>query len=212
MDHTCILENDCRLFGRPMRQDTTRGKNQEGNGDCWWGNSFTSVQFSSVPSLSRILNSLRPHGLQHARPSCPSPTPRVYSNLCPSSRWCHSTISSFVIPFSSCPQSFPASGSFLMSWLFATVGQSIGASESVLPMNIQDCFPLGLTGWISVQSKGLSRVFPSTSLKASILWCSAFFMVQLSHPYITAGKTIALTRQTFVSQVMSLLFNTEKYQ
>ena len=104
---------------------------------------------------------LRPHGLQHARPSCPSSIPRVYSNSCPLSQWCHPTISSSVIPFSSRLQSFPASGSFQMSQLFASDGQNIGvsASASVFPMNIQDWFPLGWTGWISLQSKGLSRVF-----------------------------------------------------
>ena len=110
--------------------------------------------------------------------------------------------------FSSCPQFFPTSGSFLMSQLFVSGDQSIGASisASVLPMNIQDWFPLGLTGLISLLSKGLSRVFSNTSSKASILRHSAFFMVPLSHPYMTTGKTIALTRQTFVREVMSLLF------
>ena len=155
-----------------------------------------------------MFNSLWPHGLQHARLPCPSPTPGACSNSCPSSQWCHPTISSSVIPFSSCPQSFPASGSFPVSQLFASGGQSIGvsASASVLPMNIQDwIFPLRWTGWISLLSKGLSRVFSSHSLKASILWNSAFFMVQLSHPYMTTGKTIALTRWTFVGKV--LLFN-----
>ena len=112
--------------------------------------------------------------------------------------------------FSSCLQSFPASGSFLMSWLFASHGQSIGASASgsVLAMSIQGWFPLWWTGWISLQSKGLSRVFTSTnSSKAWIPWHSAFFMVQLSHPYVTTGKTTALTVLTFVGKIMSLLFN-----
>ena len=106
-------------------------------------------------------DSLQPHELQHDRPPCPSPTPRVYSNSCPLSRWCHPAISSSVVPFSSCPQSLPASGSFSMSQLFAWGGQSIGvsASASVLPMNTQDWSLLGWTGWISLQSKGLSRVF-----------------------------------------------------
>ena len=115
---------------------------------------------------------------------------------------------SSVVPFSSHLQSFPASESFPMSQLFASGGQSTGvsASTSVLPMNIQDWFPLGWTGWISLQSQGLSRVFSNTSSKASILWCSTFFMVQFSHPYMTTGKTIALTRQIFVGKVMSLLF------
>ena len=112
-------------------------------------------------------DSLQPHELQHARPPCPSPTPRVYSNSCPLSRWCHPTISSSVIPFSSHLQSFPASGPFQMSQLFASGVQSIGVSDlaSVLPMNIQDWFPLGRTGWISLQSKGLSRVFSNTTVQ-----------------------------------------------
>ena len=153
-------------------------------------------------------NSLQPHGLQHARPPCPSPIPGDYPNSCPLSQWCHPTISSSVVPFSSCLQSFPASGSFLMSQLFTSGGQRIGvsASTSVLPMNIQDWFPLGWTGWISLQSKGLSRLQYYSS-KASILWHSAFFRVQLSHPHMTTGKTVALTRRTFVGKVMSLLFS-----
>ena len=116
----------------------------------------TSVQFS----CSVVSNSLWPHEPQHARPSCPSPTPRVHPNPCPWSQWCHPTISSSVIPFSSCPQSFPASGSFQMSQLFAWGGQSIGGSALalVLLMNTQDWSPLGWTGWISLQSKGLSSL------------------------------------------------------
>ena len=132
-----------------------------------------SVQFSH----SVMSNSLRPHGLQHARPPCPSPTPGVYSSSCPLSQWCHPTISSPVIPFSSHLQSFPASGSFQMNQLFTAGGQSIGASAStsVLPMNIQDWFPLGLTGRISLQSKGLSRVFSNTTVQKH-----QFFSAQLS--------------------------------
>jgi len=124
---------------------------------------FSSVQFSH----SVMSNSLWPHEPQHARPSCPSPTPRVYPNSCPLSQWCHPTISSSVIPFSSCPQSFSESGSFPMSQLFASGGQSIrvSASISILPMNTQDWSPLGWTGWISLQSKGLSRVFSSTTVQ-----------------------------------------------
>ena len=124
---------------------------------------FYSVQFSR----SVMSDSSRPHGLKHARPPCPSPTPRVHSNPCAFSRWCHPTISSSVIPFSSCPQSFPASGSFQMSQLFAWGSQSIGvsASTSVLPMNTQDWSPLGWTGWISLQSKGFSRVFSNTTVQ-----------------------------------------------
>ena len=104
-----------------------------------------------------------PHGLQHTRLPCPSPSPRACSNSCPLSRWCHPTILSSVIPFSSCLQSFPESRSFLMSWFFTSGGQSTRASASILPMNIQGWFPLGLTGWVSLQSKGLSRVFSSTT-------------------------------------------------
>ena len=159
-------------------------------------------------SCSVMSDSLQPHGLQHATLPCSSLSPRICSDSCPLSRWCYPIISSSVVPFS-CPQSFPASGSFQMSQLSASGGQSIGvsASASVLPINIQDWFPLGWIGWISLQSKGLSRVFSNTSSKASVLRHSAFFTVQLSHPYMTTGKTIALTRWTFVDKVMSLLFN-----
>ena len=124
---------------------------------------FNSVQFSH----SVMSDSLWPHELQHTRPPCPSPTPRVYPNWCPLSRWCHPTISSSVVPFSFCPQSFLASGSFQMSHLFTSGGQGIGvsASTSVLPMNTQDWFSLGWTGWISLQSKGLSRVFSNTTVQ-----------------------------------------------
>ena len=156
-------------------------------------------------------NSLWPHGLQHTRLPCPSPSPGACSNSCPLSQGCHPTISSSVIPFSSSLQSFPALGSFLMSQLFTSGGQSIGtsASASVLPMNIQDWFPLGWAGLISLQSKGtLKSLLQHYCSKASILQHSAFLMVQLSHPYMITGKTKALTRQTFVGKVMSLLFNT----
>ena len=126
---------------------------------------------------------LWPHEPQHARPPCLSPTLGICSNSCPSSRWCHPTISSSVVLFS-CLQSCPASGFFKMSQFFASGGQSIGvsASASVLPMNIHDWFPLGWTGWISLLSKGLSRVFSNTIVQTSTLRCSAFFMVQLLHP------------------------------
>ena len=118
-------------------------------------------------SRSVVSDSLWPQVLQHTRLPCPSPTPRAFSNSCPLIGWCHPTISSSVIPFSSCLQSFPASGSFSMSQFFASGGQSIGvsASASVLPMNIQDWFPLGLTDLISLQSKGLSRVFSNTTVQ-----------------------------------------------
>ena len=116
--------------------------------------SLQTVQFSRLV----MSDSLQPRRLQHSRPPCPSPTPGVYSNSCPLSQWCHPTISSSALPFSSCLQSFPASQSFQMSQFFTSGGQSIGvsASASVLPMNIQDWFPSGWTGWISLQSKGLS--------------------------------------------------------
>ena len=159
---------------------------------------FSSVQFSR----SVVSDSLQPHELQHARPPCPSPTPGVHPNPCPSSWWCYPTISSSVVPFSSCLQSFPASGSFQMSQLFASGGRSIGvsASTSVLRMNTQDWSPLEWTGWISLQSKGtLKSLLQHHSSKTSILRHSAFFIVQLSHPYMTMGKTIALTKWTLVN-------------
>ena len=120
---------------------------------------------SSVQLLSRVYLDWASYGLQHARLPCQSPTPGAYSNSCPWSQWCHPTISSSVIPLSSCPQSFPASGSFQMSQFFSSGGQSIGvsASSSFLPMNIQDWFPLGWTGWISLLSKGVSRVFSNST-------------------------------------------------
>ena len=133
------------------------------------------IQFSLVYSV--VSDSLQPHGLQHARPPCPSPTPGIYSNSCLLSWWCHPIISSFVVPFPSCLQSFQASGFFQMSQLLASGGQCIGvsASTSVVPMNIQDWFPLGWTGWISLQSKGLSRVFSNTTVQKH-----QFFSAQLS--------------------------------
>ena len=153
-------------------------------------------------------DSLQPHGLQHATLPCRSPNPGACSKSCPLSQWCHPTISSSVVPFFSHVQSFPVSGSFLVSQFFVSSGQSIGASTtaSVLPVDILGWFPLGLTDLTSLQSKGLSRVF-SDSSKASVLQCSAFFIVQLSHLYMTTGDTIALTIWTFVSKVMSLFLN-----
>ena len=163
-------------------------------------------QFSSV---AQSCLTLQPHESQHSRPPCPSPTPGVYSNSCPSSRWCYPAISS-AIPFSSCPQSLPASGSFPISQLFASGGQSTGvsASASVLPMNTQDWSPFRMD-WLDllgVQGT-LKSLLQHHSSKASIFRRSAFFIVQLSHPYMTTGKTRALTRWTFVGKVMSLLFN-----
>ena len=150
---------------------------------------------------------LWPHGMQHSRLPCLSPTPGACSNSCPSSRWCHPTISSSVVPFFLCLQSFPASGSFPMSQFFPLGGQSIQASASatVLPTNIQDWFPYQLH-LLAVQGT-LKSLLQHHSSKASLLQCSAFFMIQPSHPYMTTGKTIALTRWTFVGKVMSLLFN-----
>ena len=155
-----------------------------------------SVQFSSVQVLSRVW--LSDPMAMHARLPCRSLSPRVCSNSCPLSQWCHPNISSSVTPFS-CLQSCPASGSFPVSQLFASGGESIRASASVLPMNIQGWLPLGLTGLISLQSKGLSRVFSNITVQKH-----QFFTVQLSHPYMTTGQAIALTRWTFVGKVMSL--------
>ena len=150
------------------------------------------------------------HGLQHARSPCPSPTPGACSNSCPSSRWCHPANLSSVVSFSSCLQSFPASVFFQGS-----IGQSTGASAtaSVLPMTIQDWFPLGWTGGSPCSSRDSQESLPTPqfkgidSLALSFLRHSAFFTVQLSYPYVTAGKTIALTIWTFVGKVMSLFFN-----
>ena len=163
----------------------------------------------SVQLLSHVWLFVTPWTAQHVRPPCPSPTPGAHSNSCPLIQWCHPTISSFVIPFSSCLQSFPASGSFPMSQFFASGGQSIGvsASASVLPMNIRDQFPLGWTDWISLQSKGPSRVFSNSTVQKH-----QFFGAQpslWSNFHISAWlleKTIALTIKTFVNKVMSLLF------
>ena len=167
---------------------------------------MTSVQFSN----SVVSDSLQPHEPQHARPPCPSPTPRVHPNPYPLSRWCHPTIASSVVPFSSCLQPFPVSGAFQMSQLFTSGGQSIGVSalSSVLPMNIQDWFSFRMD-WLDLLAvqgtlKSLAQYHSS---KASLPQCSAFFVIQLSHPYMTTWQTIAFTRQTFVDKVMSLLFN-----
>ena len=146
-------------------------------------------------------NSLQPHRQQHARLPRPSPTPWACSNSCPWSRWCHPAISSSFVPFSSCPQSLPAPGSFPVSQLFKSGGQSTGvsASASVLPLNIQGWFPLGLTWFDLLAVQGtLKSLLQHHSSKAPILRPSAFFMVQLSHPYMTTGKTTALTRRTSV--------------
>ena len=161
----------------------------------------TGVQQSdSVQLLSRVWLFATPWTTAH---QASLSITNLMDSPCPSRRWCHPTISSSVVPFSSCPQSFPASGSFQTSQLFASGGQSIRISSlaSVLPMNTQDWSPLG---WRSLQSKGLSRVFSNTTVQTQILRRSAFFTVQLSHPYVTTGKTTALTRRTFVDKVIHL--------
>ena len=176
---------------------------------CWCmteTNTISSVQFSH----SVVSDSLRPYESQHARPPCPPPTPRVYSNSCPSSRWCHPAISSSVVPFSSCPQSLPASGSFPMSQFFASGGQNIWSfSFSISPSNEHPGLISFRMDWLDLLAvEGtLKSLLQHHSSKALVLWHSAFFIVQLSHPYMTTGKTIALTRWTFVCKVTSLLFN-----
>ena len=148
---------------------TRRGLPHWDSSDRWCSVSVKSLNTTSVQfSHSVVSNSLWPHKPEHARPPCPSPAPGVHPNPCPLSRWCHPTISSSVLPFSSCPQSFPASGSFPMSQLFAWGGQSMGvsASTSVLPMNIQDWSPLGWTGWISLQSKDSQESSPTPQFKS----------------------------------------------
>ena len=157
--------------------------------------SFTQYWITECCSVAKLYLTLRPHELKHTRLPCPLLSPRVCSNSCPLSHWwCHPIISSSVIHFLSCSQSFPASESFPMSQFSTSCGQSIGtsASASVRPMNIQDWFPLGWTGWISLRSKGLKSLPQYNSSKASILQHSAFFIVQFSHPHLTTGKTLLL--------------------
>ena len=154
-----------------------------------------------------MFNSLRPHELLHTRPPCPSPTPRVHPNPCPLSRWCHPTISSSVIPFSFCPQSLPASESFQMSQFFASCGQIMEYQLQQYPTNEHPgliSFRMDWLDLLAVQGT-LKSLLQHHSSKNSILH-SAFFIVQRSHPYMTTGKTIALTRQTFVDKVISLFF------
>ena len=154
-------------------------------------------------------HSLWPYVLKHARLPCPSPTPRACSNSCLSSRWCHLAISSSVVPFPSCLQYFPWSGSFPRSQFFPSSGQTTGVSgsASVLPRNIQDQFPFRIDLFYLLKVQRTQDFLQHHSSKASILWYSAFFIIQISHPYTTTGKTIALTKRTFVGKVMSLLFN-----
>ena len=155
IDRKMMMSSFCII--RRMEENSDQG---------YWEELGIQLRFSSV---AHSCPTLWPHGLQHASLPCPSPTPGACSNSCPLSWWCHPTISSSVVPFSSCLQSFPASGSFPMSQFFTSGDQSIGvsASASVLPMNIQDWFPLGLTGLTSLQSRGLSRVFSNTTVKVS---------------------------------------------
>ena len=170
----------------------------------------SAFKFSLLFSSSVVSNSLWPHGLQLARLLCPSLSPRVCSNSSPLSRWCHPTILSSVVPFSSCLQSAPTSGSFLMSCLFTSGGQSIGAtaSASVLPVNIQRLISFRICWFDLLAVQGtLESLLQHQSSKVSFLQCSAFFMVQFPHPYMTTGKTIALTRWTSVGKVSSLHFN-----
>ena len=158
---------------------------------------------------SVVSDSLWPRKLQHARPPCQSPTSRFYPNSCPLNRWCHPTILSSVVPFSSCPQSFPASGSYQMSQLFASGGQSIGvsASTSVLSMNTQDWSPLGWTGWISLQSKGLSRVFSnSTVQRHQFFGAQLFFIVQLISMQFMGSQRVGHDWTTSLSFFLSLLY------
>ena len=164
----------------------------------WWLSQF---------SHSVVSHSLQPHGLQHARLPCPSPTPGACSNSHPSSQWCHSIISSSVVPFSSCLQSFSASGSFPMCQFFKSGDQSIGisASMSVLPMNTQDWSALGWTGWISLQSKGLLRVFSNTTVQKHQFFGAQFSLWSNFHIHTWL---LEKPRWTFVGKVMSLFFNT----
>ena len=169
-----MLANTIKMFGDVSSSPggtfnlfCVRQRKREANHLIFWitdSSSYLSVQFSS----SVVFDFLRSHGLQHARPPYPSPAPGVHPNPCPSSWWCHQTISSSVVPFSSCPQSFPASGSFSMSQLFASGGQSIGASAStsVLPVNTQDWSPLRWTGWISLQSRDSQESSPTPQFKS----------------------------------------------
>ena len=163
----------------------------------------SSVQFSSITQS----DSLWPHELQHARPPCPTPTPEAHPNSCPLSGWCHPTISSSVFPVSSCLQSFPASGSFQKSQLFISGGWSIGISLQYQSFQWTPRIDLLWDGLVGspCSPSDCKSLLQHHSSKASLLWCSAFFIVQFSHPYMTTGKTIALTRWTFVGKIMSLL-------
>ena len=177
-DHSLSGSSVCGILqARILEWDTMPSFRESSWPKDWTQVSYISCIGSVQFSHSVVFNFLQPHEPQHTRPPCPSSAARVYPNPCPLSWWCHPTISSSVVPFSSCPQSFPASRSFPMSQLFASDGQSIGvsASTSVFPVNTQDWSPLGWTGWISLQSKGLSRVFSNTTVQKH-----QFFGAQLS--------------------------------
>ena len=211
--HTRRLEESillkCQYYQKPM-QSVSRSHGNFYRSRKNTPKIYMESQSVSQFSCSVMSNSLQPHELQHARPPCPSPTARVYPNLCSLSRWCHPTISSSVIPFSSCPQSFPESGSFQMSQLFASRWPKYWSfSFSISPSSEHPgliSFRMEWLDLLAVQGT-LKSLLQYHSSKASILWHSAFFIVQLSHPYMTTGKNIALTRWTFVDKVMSLLFN-----
>ena len=165
---------------------------------------FSSVQFSRLV----VSDSLRPHGLQHTKLPCTSPTPGACSSSCPSNWWCHPTISISVISFSLCLKSFPASGSFQMSVLCIRWSKYWSFSFSISPSNEYSGLISFRMDWLDLLAvQGTLKNLQHHSSKASILWRSSFFIAQLSHPYMTTGKTIALTRQTFVVKVLSLLFN-----
>ena len=177
-------------------------------------NSVTNQSLHLLFSCSVVSDFLHSCGLKHVRFPCPSPSLRTCLNACPLSQWCHPTILPSVIPFSSCLRSFPATGSFPVSWLFASGSQSVGTSVSVLPMKI----PMTIQSleWLSIRidwfgllavQGTLKSLLQYHSSKTPVLWCSAFFMVQLSHVYMITGKTIALTRWTFVGKIMSLFSN-----
>ena len=192
-------EDPGRLSGSwgHKESDTTQGLSRR---------HVSSVQFS----CSVMSDSLRPHEPQHTRPPCPSSTPGAHPNPCPSSQWCHPTISSSAVPFSSSLQSFPASGSFSMSQFFTSGGQSIGVSASACLSNEHPGLIFFRIDWLDLLAvqETLKSLLQHHNSKATVLQHSVFFIVQLSHSYITTGKTIALTRWTFVGKVMSLLFNT----
>ena len=209
MPSWCSVQSRCHLPPASTGTTITPAMDWNSRFICWnpiaHCDSICSVQFSH----SVMYDSLQPHELQHDRPPDPSPTAGVYPNPCPLSWWCHPTISSSVIPFSSCSQSSPASGSSQMLALRIRWPKYWSFSLNLSPSNEHPGLISLRKDWLhllAVQGT-FNSLLQHHSLKASILWHSAFFIVQLSHPYMTTGKTIALTRRTFVDKVMSLLFN-----